>query len=352
MNKIAIITDTHFGVRDESIVFLDKQEEMLKAFFADIKQHGITEVWHLGDFFDNRKHISSKLLQWVRTNWVDVVESLGLTVRMIAGNHDTHYKSTNTPNTIREILGNNSNHVIIDNEPICTQYGTKSGIIDVAFVPWISPSNSKQVDEFLNKKYNIVLGHFDIVGALMQGSMVSTHGLDKEQLKQHDLVFSGHYHKKSDMDNIRYLGNPVPTTWAESPDAHGWHIFDLDTMGLSFKVFDNNLYQRILINTKESIERNYSGAKFVKVIIREKNEFHYQNFLEYLRGFEITQLTIVDESVESTFDDEYEFGDDLRDDLLQQINDYIDSTVSDNQTELKELMKLLYESRKGKIVEV
>ena len=57
--KIAIITDQHFGARNDSTHFLDFYEKFYRdTFFPNLDKNGITTVLILGDTFDRRKYIN------------------------------------------------------------------------------------------------------------------------------------------------------------------------------------------------------------------------------------------------------------------------------------------------------
>ena len=57
--KLAIITDTHWGVRNDHIAFLDNNKTFLEnTFFPYIENNGIDTVLHLGDLVDRRKYIN------------------------------------------------------------------------------------------------------------------------------------------------------------------------------------------------------------------------------------------------------------------------------------------------------
>ena len=339
--KIALITDIHIGARNESDVFLEAHKKLFTDFINFITENKITEIWFLGDFFDNRKYISSKVLNVVREYWADPLLKLGVKITMIIGNHDTYYKNTNTPNMVNEFFFNYSNvEIISDKINVKTKNKKK-----FAFVPWICQENQEKILKQLQENsYDCVLGHFDIKDMLMQGKMVSTHGLDREFFKNHRLVLSGHFHKRSSYNNIQYLGNPFPISWGESDDPHGWHVLDTDTLELTFYEYFANLYQRIFINTKNEIKKEYNGAKFVKLHVKDKNEFHFQQFLDYLKQFNIVQLTIVDELEEIDFEKELDDSSIANDDLLSLLFDYIDKVIDeqDKKEEMKRIIKEVY----------
>ena len=60
-HKIAIITDTHFGCRNDSQVFMDSFKKFYKEiFFPTLEERGIRTVIHMGDVVDRRKFINWK----------------------------------------------------------------------------------------------------------------------------------------------------------------------------------------------------------------------------------------------------------------------------------------------------
>ena len=57
--RVALITDTHFGIRKGSQIFHDYFEKFYQeVFFPTLEKEGIKTVIHLGDCFDVRKAIA------------------------------------------------------------------------------------------------------------------------------------------------------------------------------------------------------------------------------------------------------------------------------------------------------
>ena len=60
--KLAIITDTHFGARNDSQVFMDYFAKFYKdIFFPTLEEREITTIVHMGDIVDRRKFINYKI---------------------------------------------------------------------------------------------------------------------------------------------------------------------------------------------------------------------------------------------------------------------------------------------------
>ena len=64
MSKIAILNDTHFGVKNGSAIFMDYASKFFdEVFFPYCVENDIKQVLHLGDFFDHRKYVNYKVLE-------------------------------------------------------------------------------------------------------------------------------------------------------------------------------------------------------------------------------------------------------------------------------------------------
>ena len=59
--KIALLNDTHFGIRNSGDIFLDNAAKFYdEVFFPYMREHNIKQIVHLGDYYDNRKAINIK----------------------------------------------------------------------------------------------------------------------------------------------------------------------------------------------------------------------------------------------------------------------------------------------------
>ena len=98
--KVAIITDQHFGARNDSIAFLDFFQKFYdNTFFPGLVANNISTVLVLGDTFDRRKYVNFYALQRAKEMFFDRLADAGIAVHMLAGNHDTYFKNTNDVNS-------------------------------------------------------------------------------------------------------------------------------------------------------------------------------------------------------------------------------------------------------------
>jgi hypothetical protein len=120
--KIAVISDTHFGARGDSPLFLNHFLKFFEdQFFPYLKEHGITKVLHLGDLFDRRKFINFNTLHHTKKRFIEWFDKNGVELHCILGNHDVFYKNTNRLNSPKEVLGgcHPSFHLYEDVTEVC-----------------------------------------------------------------------------------------------------------------------------------------------------------------------------------------------------------------------------------------
>ena len=89
--KVAIITDQHFGARNDSIQCLDYYQNFYdNIFFPKLEEQQIKHILILGDTFDRRKFINFNTLSRAKKMFFDKAYDNDIFITMIAGNHDTY----------------------------------------------------------------------------------------------------------------------------------------------------------------------------------------------------------------------------------------------------------------------
>ena len=349
--KIALITDQHFGARNDSIQFLDFYQKFYEeTFFTSLVDNGINTVLILGDTFDRRKYVNFYTYKRAREMFFDKLHSRGILVHMLAGNHDTYFKNTNDVNSIDLLLQEYDNITMIDG-PQTIHLNYENEEYDVCMVPWICAENYEQsMAEIKNTSAKFCMGHFEIAGFAMYRGMPSEEGLSRELFRKFDYTFSGHYHHKSNADGIYYLGNPYELTWQDYNDQRGFHIFDLDSRELSFIPNPNRMFHKITYDDKsESITeitgKDLSGYTntYVKVVVVNKtNPYLFDRFMENLYKVNPIDVTIAEDFTDLTegVDDDIL---DQAEDTLTIVNKYIDTISEDiSKDKLKNIMRELY----------
>ena len=86
------------------------------------------------------------------------------------------------------------------------------------------------VEEFLGIcAADIAMIHGEINGAMMQPGHFQGGGTPTGWFKRFEQVYSGHYHHKSELNNIRFLGSQMEFTWNDFGDTKHFHILDTET---------------------------------------------------------------------------------------------------------------------------
>lgn len=341
--KVAIITDQHFGARNDSVAFLDFYQKFYdNTFFPTLDEHGIDTVLILGDTFDRRKYVNFYSLQRAKDMFFDKLEARGIRVHMLAGNHDTYYKNTNDVNSPDLLLREYNNINVIDSPETIVVDGTS-----ICMMPWICPENYQvSLDHMKDTKAEICMGHFEIAGFAMYRGMESHEGLSKDLFGKFDLVFSGHYHHRSNDGHIHYLGNPYELTWQDYSDQRGFHLFDTDTRGLSFIPNPYTMFARIEYDDKEKepleLDSIDLSDQYVKLVVVNKTDFYkFDRFIQKLYNKTCHEIKIVENM--SEFEDG-EIGEEINlEDTVSVLSHYIDSVETDvDKEQVKTFMKSLY----------
>ena len=329
--KIAVLNDTHCGIRNSSQIFLDNAEDFYKnVFFPECEKQGITQIVHLGDYYDNRKVVNIKALNHNRKCFLNEMRKRGMVMDIIPGNHDTYFKNTNDMNSLKELLGHFMNEVNIIMEPTVMEYGS----LKMAMLPWICQDNyDKSMDFISSCKADWLAAHLELTGFEMMRGVKNTHGMSAELFKRFELVLTGHFHVGSKQDNIWYLGSQMEFFWSDAHDPKYFHIIDTESREVERIRNPYTLFHKIVYNDKETDYNNYDTSvldkKFVKVVVVEKSDsFGFDRFIDRIQSQDIYDLKISEnfnEFIGSNVEDE---GLEV-DDTPQLMDDYVDGVDTD-----------------------
>jgi len=328
--KIAILNDTHCGIRNSSEVFLDNAEKFYNdVFFPECEKQGIKHILHLGDYYDHRKFVNFKALNNNRRIFLDRLRKRRMTMDIIPGNHDTYYKNTNELNGLKECLGHYMNEVHIVMEPKVLKYGS----LNIGLVPWICQDNYQQSMNFIQDcKADWIGAHLELKGFEMMRGLTNTHGMSADIFKRFELVLTGHYHVGSRKDNIWYLGSQMEFFWSDAHDPKYFHILDTETRQIEKIRNNNTLFEKIVYNDKEIDYNSYNknlSKKFVKVVVAEKTDpFTFDRFIDNIQNQDIYELKIAENFNEfmgaNVEDEDMNF-----EDTTEIVDTYIDAVDTD-----------------------
>lgn len=342
--KVALITDQHFGARNDSLHFMDFYEKFYsETFFPKLLEEKIDTVIILGDTFDRRKYVNFYSLQRAKRMFFDPLAQNNIQVHMLVGNHDTYYKNTNEVNS-PELLLEDYKNINVVSDPTTIQVDG----IPICMMPWICPENYEHSMQTLKlTEATVCMGHFEIEGFQMYRGAPSHEGLKPSLFDKFHMVFSGHYHHKSSKGSIHYLGNPYELTWQDYDDPRGFHIFDLETHDLEFVRNPNTIFKKAMYDDKKysiaelsKLDLSEYKNSYVKVVVVNKsNPYLFDMFINNLYQVNPIDITVAEDLVE--IDDLEDV--DQTEDTTTILNKYVDNLTTDlNKDKLKTLFRELY----------
>ena len=219
-----MITDTHFDLKLGSQDILDVQMRAVNEMFDYMLANDIRHIFHLGDFTDNRKHISLNTIHHLQTQLFDKFVEHDFKMEYLVGNHDLHYKSTTEVNSMSIFAKAYSDHFVVHDKPATIDYDG----VKFQFVPWIID------DVSIDDDADIILCHAELKDFYVMKGHKATHGLSKDLFKG-KTVYSGHYHITQSEGKIKYLGNSfIQTSWSDFKDKKGFWVFDTEDSSIQF----------------------------------------------------------------------------------------------------------------------
>jgi len=290
--KIALLTDVHIGCRNDSEMYNKHLLNFFEQiFFPYLTQNNINTVIHLGDLFDRRKYINFSTLK----TWQSVFEKLNeYDTHLIIGNHDCYYKDTNRVNS-PDLLLKHYDNIKIYKSPKELDFDQRK----ILFLPWINDLNrDDSINLIESTEAKVIMGHLEIKGFELMSGVVNDHGFDSSTFQKFDKVYSGHFHKRSNRNNIYYLGSPCKITWADHGNSNGFYIFDTDTCTEEFVENKTTLFEKIYYSEENEIVD--VSEKYVKIIVKNKNSIQaylFEKYLEKLNQQNPIELLVIEEDL-------------------------------------------------------
>jgi len=156
--RIFLLSDIHFGVRSNSLEWIQNQYYFFKKFYIPFLRENIQEgsiLFFLGDWFDNRQLLDI----YVMNISVDIMIELSeiLPVHILTGNHDIYKKQDTDVNSLRafKYIPN----VKIYEKPFIATNGNS----EILVLPWIGDKEKEEAYAKANP-VDYIFAHTDIAG--------------------------------------------------------------------------------------------------------------------------------------------------------------------------------------------
>lgn len=339
LKKSANLTDIHFGRKNNSDIHNRDCLNHIEWFCENVKKDkSIDHIVFMGDWYENRSAINVSTLNWSYTA-AKKLNDLNMPIFFIIGNHDLyhrHSRDVHSVNPFQEF----SNFRIIDKPQVIKEIGNGGAFI----TPYLFHKEYDNLKEYL--KYETWWGHFEFKGFILTGATVRMPtGPDMNDFMGPKHIFSGHFHKRQQQNNIVYIGNTFPMDFSDANDIErGMMIYDHTTNKIEFRNWANcpkyfKYYASEMIEKDISIPINSYVKCFIDVplsyeelmVLRETYTEKYN-----LRELIIEETGSKNESLSDTNSDiesiETELNDEFNniDDLIINLLNNIENTQLDN----------------------
>jgi hypothetical protein len=188
------------------------------------------------------------------------------------------------------------------------------------------------------------MGHLELKGFRIHRGYVMESGTDFNLFNKFERVYSGHYHTRSNQDNIYYLGNPYEIYWNDLEDTRGFHIFDTDTLehipvNNPYRIFYNIFYSDHDYQTFDTRELE---GKIVKLIVRKKTDpKKFEKFVDKLYNSNVHELKIIENFVIQESEDFEAFE---SEDTLSILNRYIEEAeINLDKSRVQKMIQEVYQ---------
>jgi len=356
MNKVAVITDTHFGAMNDSSSLAKSMAKFYsQIFFPTLDKHSISTVLHLGDFGDRRKYINFETARFIEDTYRAPLRQRGIAEYVLIGNHDCYFKHSTNVNSIEELCRHDGTVTVIKHPVELELCGHT-----MLFLPWICDENQEASMRLIREsKASLVLGHLQLTGFQMyRGMPCDEDGLNPSDFDRFQLVLSGHFHHKSTRGPVNYLGAPYPMMWLDYKDPRGFHLLDLDRMQVEFIENPYTIFARLvyddegkkfdyiegLVQKITAPESEFHEAR-IKVVVKTKTQpYWFELLMDALYKVNAIDVVVQDDIVVNDDESESRTEDDLKSvDTLSVMTEYIDTLqISADKNELKQYLRGLY----------
>lgn len=275
-SKVAVFTDLHYGMRNNSRDHNDSCERFIKWMIEQSEDRGIKTCIFGGDFHHVRSAINISTLNY-SVSGLKLLNDYFDHTFFIIGNHDLFYRDKYEIHSLPYIT----------QFPRITVIDEMTEIDGVAFIPWLVADQWKKVPSI---KCPYMYGHFELpkfkMNAMVEmpdhGLLNATHFVNQKQ------VFSGHFHKRQNKGKIWYIGNTFPHNFADAwdddrgmmvwtpgedpefiawPDAPKYRTLAMSqVVGDPSKYVDDRTFAKITLD----IEASYEDVNFIKELLENE----------------------------------------------------------------------------------
>jgi DNA repair exonuclease SbcCD nuclease subunit len=283
--RAAVFTDIHFGNKSNSQTFNQDCLDFVVWFCEESKRQGVDTCIFMGDWHHQRATINVSTLNY-SLQALDKLNDTFNVIHFIPGNHDEYYRDKRDLNSI----------AFIKKYENIQFYNDVTTVDDVAFVPWLVGDEHKKIRK-LDCKY--VIGHFELplfyMNAMVQ--MPDTGELSARDFDHLGTVFTGHFHKRQERENVVYTGNAFGHNYADAgDDERGMMLLDWDGTRKFIAWPDQPRYRVLQISQLlEGPEKYLAPKTYARVKLDVDISYEEANFIKetFMHEYKLRELSLI-----------------------------------------------------------
>lgn len=239
-----LLTDTHFGVRQNSILWLKSQ----MSFFYDQlipfikKQKEGVFIYHLGDLFDSRSSINPFIANQVRElfSYIASLDNVRQII-IIGGNHDYYSPNDSTTDSINLVLRGIDKVQPVTNGIMMYEDEELDELEFDVFVPWNYYYDFRYLESSISIK--------GVKRVFIHNDLDNIEPEYKELFKKYNVdVYSGHIHVPSEYGKLHNLGSCFALTFTDANQERGFYTMDDNGDNFTFHSNTKSIKFRRLYN--------------------------------------------------------------------------------------------------------
>jgi len=249
--RVWIISDSHFGARNNSVEWLDRMIGYFEEYFIPMVKENYKPgdiLVHCGDVYDNRQSVNLLVLHKTLNLFEELSKIFVDGIFVIAGNHDIMRKNSNDITSLDTLKYIPNVNIYKEPYTLSVNYDDDK-VKKLLLMPWRKSEADEEVC-IAGSDAEYLFCHTTIQGARFDKYRHAGEGITSTACKDFTRVYTGHIHTSQEYKNILYVGNPYQMTRSDAQNTKGFWCLDLNS-------------------GKETFYENTYSPKFVKIYINK-----------------------------------------------------------------------------------
>ncbi len=342
--KAAFFTDIHFGLSGDSETHNQDCIRFMTWFCDNVRDAQCDSVFFLGDWFHNQTKIRKDTNSY-SNQALKMLDSLGVPVYMLVGNHDMYFKTSREHHSLLHVDRFPNIHLVED-------FVVKDGVL---MTPYLVTDEHVIIPN--HEEVTYIFGHFALPGFLANETyeFPNKGGITAESFMACKAVYTGHFHKRQTKNSklgipVTYIGNCFPHNYNDVHDRkRGFMILEWGDEPTFFDWTEAPNYNRVKLSMlmemidEDNFTDTFNQWSVVEVYddmgIEPSEALELKETLqEYVRDLKVRpKVDELDGSQEVDFDEsDFQTADEM-------VVGYLDKLDTEGSEYDVELLKELYE---------